>query len=180
MTTRQDVPENMRRLAYEELLIAEGSDWNWWYGPEHQSENRPDFDQLYRDHLSNVYRALGAAPPEALSHSLPKSLALESQAGEFRQPPSNPIHATIDGKVTSAFEWFGAGEYRPDRRSGAMHGGEPPIREMFYGTDGENVYVRLDADRNATFGVEFEGGKPVKAQVAVGPIVELSAPRAGQ
>ena len=176
----KDVPENMRRLAYEELLIAEGSDWNWWYGPEHQSENRPDFDQLYRDHLSNVYRALGAAPPEALSHSLLKSLALESQAGEFRQPPSNPIHATIDGKVTSAFEWFGAGEYRPDRRSGAMHGGEPPIREMFYGTDGENVYVRLDADRNATFGVEFEGGKPVKAQVAVGPIVELSAPRAGQ
>ena len=54
-----DVPESARKLAYEELLIAEGSDWNWWYGPEHGSDNRPEFDQLYRDHLVNVYRALG-------------------------------------------------------------------------------------------------------------------------
>ncbi len=55
-----NVSEEKRKLAYEELLIAEGSDWCWWYGPEHSSDNRPDFDQLYRDHLTNVYRALGA------------------------------------------------------------------------------------------------------------------------
>ena len=65
-----DVPEHARKLAYEELLIAEGSDWNWWYGPEHGSDNRPEFDQLYRDHLVNVYRALGLVPPEALSRSI--------------------------------------------------------------------------------------------------------------
>src|SRR5271165_3110733 len=59
----EGVSEEMRRLAYEELLIAEGSDWCWWYGPEHSSDNRPEFDQLYRDHLSNVYRALGLTPP---------------------------------------------------------------------------------------------------------------------
>ena len=57
--------EIARLLAYEELLIAEGSDWCWWYGPEHGSDNRPEFDQLYRDHLSNVYRALGLDPPDA-------------------------------------------------------------------------------------------------------------------
>ena len=51
-----EIPAEKRRLAYQELLIAEGSDWNWWYGPEHGSDNRPEFDQLYRDHLSNVYR----------------------------------------------------------------------------------------------------------------------------
>jgi len=45
-------------MAYEELLIAEGSDWCWWYGPEHDSANRPEFDQLYRSHLANVYRFL--------------------------------------------------------------------------------------------------------------------------
>ena len=49
--------------AYEELLIAEGSDWCWWYGPEHDSANRVEFDQLYRSHLANVYRALGLTPP---------------------------------------------------------------------------------------------------------------------
>src|SRR5262249_28745605 len=31
--------EAQRQLAYQELLIAEGSDWNWWYGPEHHSAN---------------------------------------------------------------------------------------------------------------------------------------------
>ena len=50
------VPEERRRMAMEELLIAEGSDWCWWYGPEHDSANRPEFDQLYRSHLANVYR----------------------------------------------------------------------------------------------------------------------------
>jgi alpha-amylase/alpha-mannosidase (GH57 family) len=30
------VSEEQRRLAFEELLIAEGSDWCWWYGPEHE------------------------------------------------------------------------------------------------------------------------------------------------
>src|SRR5579862_7310853 len=47
--------EAQRQLAYEELLIAEGSDWNWWYGPEHHSANDRDFDELYRKHLSNIY-----------------------------------------------------------------------------------------------------------------------------
>src|SRR5437764_2304647 len=48
-----------RALAWEELLIAEGSDWNWWYGPEHHSANDAEFDALYRKHRSNVYTALG-------------------------------------------------------------------------------------------------------------------------
>ena len=52
------VPSRTRR-ALEEILIAEGSDWNWWYGPEHETANAIEFDQIYREHLANVYRALG-------------------------------------------------------------------------------------------------------------------------
>ncbi len=50
----QKVSDAGRRLAYEELLIAEGSDWCWWYGPEHDTANRVEFDELYRAHLANV------------------------------------------------------------------------------------------------------------------------------
>ena len=85
----------------------------------------------------------------------------------------------IDGEVTSYFEWLGAGRYRPDPRSGAMHGGELPVREFLYGSDGKNVYVRLDADRQSSFGVEFENG-PVQVQVVTGRITEICAPRAGE
>ena len=168
-----NVPEKMRALAHEELLIAEGSDWNWWYGPEHGSDNRPEFDQLYRDHLSNVYRALGQAPPEALSRPI-----LQTQQGEIRELPLNPIHATMDGEVTSYFEWLGAGRYHPDLRSGAMHGGAPPIRELFYGSDGSFLFVRLDQALPAIFKIEFESG-PVATEVARGKIVELRAKLAG-
>jgi hypothetical protein len=51
----------------------------------------------------------------------------------------------------------GRGRYRPDPRSGAMHG-STLAREMFYGTDGERVYVRLDEATDADFLIEFEGG----------------------
>ena len=43
--------------AREELFIAEGSDWFWWYGDDHSSEHDLEFDDLFRRHLRNVYRA---------------------------------------------------------------------------------------------------------------------------
>ena len=58
--------EKARKMAWEEILIAEGSDWCWWYGPEHASANRPEFDQLYRDHLANVYKLLEEPVPTEL------------------------------------------------------------------------------------------------------------------
>ena len=167
--------EAARRLAYEELLIAEGSDWNWWYGPEHGSDNRPEFDQLYRDHLANVYRALGLVVPEALSYPIIRS----DQIGEIHETPQNPIRITLDGEITSYFEWMGAGRYRPDPRSGAMHGGAPPVSEMFYGCDGERVAIRLDgASAGITIQVEFETGM-APTDIAIGRITEVRAPLAG-
>jgi len=121
-----------------------------------------------------VYRALGLAPPDALSQPI-----LEAQPGEFHEPPANPLHVTLDGEVTSPFEWMGAGRYRPDPRSGAMHGGTPAAREIYYGVDPRNLFVRIDgADASATFSIEFEGGerenRPSAKRVAVGRIVEIA------
>jgi hypothetical protein len=171
----KNVPEERRALAYEELLIAEGSDWNWWYGPEHGSENRPEFDQLYRDHLKNVYRALGQEPPAELSRPILK----EFGEGEHHQAPANLIHAVIDGEVTSHFEWLGAGSYRPDPRSGAMHGGSAGAHEMLYGWDETNLYIRLDGADGDSFDVEAETGA-VAAEIARGRIVEMKAPKPGK
>jgi alpha-amylase/alpha-mannosidase (GH57 family) len=168
-----DTMEVARLLAYEELLIAEGSDWCWWYGPEHSSDNRPEFDELYREHLSNVYRALGLDPPARLTYPI-----LRAQEGELDEPPSNPINVTLDGEVTSAFEWMGAGHFRPDPRSGAMHGGGAVAREMFYGSDGKRLFVRLDAAAKGTLGIDFESG-PAVVRVVSGRIVEMEALRKG-
>jgi len=141
-----NAPEKNRRLAYEELLIAEGSDWCWWYGPEHSSENRPEFDQLYRDHLANVYRLLGVTPPDELSRPI-----LKIVREEFYQAPVSPIQAKIDGEVTSYYEWMGAGHYRADTRTGSMHGKALLVRDLYYGSDGSKLYVRLDVTPDADF-----------------------------
>lgn len=127
------------RIAWEELQIAEGSDWCWWYGPEHGSANKADFDQLYRDHLANVYRLLEEPVPTEISQPILKSVA----AGEGH-PPSGLIQPAIDGAVTSYFEWLGAGFYRTGQYNGAMHGQRPVVQDMYYGTDGERLFLRLD------------------------------------
>lgn len=131
--------EAQRRLAFEELLIAEGSDWNWWYGPEHHSENRPEFDKLYREHLAHVYRALEISPPEYLSRPI-----LKLRAPERIEYPTAFLEPVIDGLVSSYFEWMGAGVYWPDQRQGAMHGRRFAIRDLRFGSDGAHLFVRLD------------------------------------
>jgi hypothetical protein len=133
------VSEEHRRLALEELLIAEGSDWCWWYGPEHHSANRVEFDQLYRSHLANVYRFLNLTPPEELSRPI-----LRMTVPEVHIAPSGPVTPVIDGQVTSYFEWIGAGIYRVDERSGSMHGKTFLVKEVHFGSDGANFYLRVD------------------------------------
>jgi alpha-amylase/alpha-mannosidase (GH57 family) len=155
-----------RRLAYEELMIAEGSDWCWWYGPEHDSANRPEFDRLFREHLANVYRALQLAPPEELSRPI-----LHVESKDLHVPPTARIKPRIDGEVTSYFEWMGAGMYRADARSGAMHGKKFVIRELYYGSDGKNLYVRLDVDANA-----ISQAREIEARVNLAPRREGGAP----
>jgi len=176
---KDGVSEGARKLAFEELLIAEGSDWNWWYGPEHGSVNRPEFDQLYRDHLANVYRALGEEPPANLSQPI-----LKGQPGAFHEPPAHALSVVLDGEVTSPFEWMGAGRYRPDPRGGAMDSGGPAVREIFYGCDDKHLWVRVDGAKDAQFGIEFENGpnevSRAEVKVARGRIVELQSPRSGQ
>lgn len=131
--------EAKRKLAYEEILIAEGSDWNWWYGPEHHSANDRDFDALYRKHLSNVYQALGGVPPDYLAQPI---------SGEMGRPSFTPQSAYIRPKVTGEmiryFEWMGAARYTSDQRSGAMHGKQFLLDSVYAGIDESNVYGRLD------------------------------------
>ena len=50
----------------------------------------------------------------------------------------------IDGEVTSYFEWIGAGIYRVDERSGSMHGKKFVVKEVYFGSDGGNLFLRVD------------------------------------
>ncbi|HUM05009.1 MAG TPA: glycoside hydrolase family 57 protein [Terriglobales bacterium] len=168
--------EEQRRLAFEELLIAEGSDWNWWYGPEHHSANDRDFDELYRKHLSNVYQALGSNPPDYLAQPI---------AGVTARPSFTPqeayIHPHVTGDMVRYFEWMGAARYTADRRSGSMHGKQFLLDAVHAGIDEQFVYGRLDfAGRVPEAAFELivnlearsKPGTPVRRELRLDAVVE--------
>ncbi len=142
----QRVSQTQRQLAWEELLIAEGSDWNWWYGPDHHSANDRDFDELYRKHLSNVYHALEGVPPEELSTPIISVLR------PSYIPQTAYVRVRVDGLVSGYFEWMGAASYTSDQRTSAMHGKQFLLDAVFAGLDADSVSGRLDFRHGAPDG----------------------------
>lgn len=125
--------------AYDSLLVAEGSDWCWWFGPEHASSDDVDFDALYRTHLAQVYAALGLETPDKLAQPIkgkpaPGVLAL----------PSGYLSPSIDGRISSYFEWLGAGLYAADSRGAALHGTAHYLAELRFGFDADHLFLRVD------------------------------------
>jgi alpha-amylase/alpha-mannosidase (GH57 family) len=129
----------MRQPAFDEVLIAEGSDWNWWYGPEHHSAGDSDFDELYRKHLSNVYNALGGVPPDYLARPISIS-GLRPRI----VPQTAFIRPRVNGYNTSYFDWLGAAMYVADSRTGSMHGRQDFFEAAYAGIDEANLYARID------------------------------------
>ena len=132
--------------AHEEVLIAEGSDWFWWYGDDHSSSHDPEFDDLFRRHLRNVYRLLKRPIPDELFVS---NISTGGPAAA-ETPPSAFFTPTLDGEETSYFEWLGAGTLEIRDVASAMHRTERKpgvLTQVQFGFDRERLYVRLDAGR---------------------------------
>ncbi len=127
------------KRAFESILAAEGSDWFWWFGPEHSTANDAQFDALFRKHLAAIYSALGEEAPDSLSKPI-KHLPMMVE----RESPADYLSVTVDGRESSYFEWLGAGYYAAERRSSAMHGRTCVIEDLLYGFDEEHLYLRLD------------------------------------
>jgi alpha-amylase/alpha-mannosidase (GH57 family) len=137
---RADAPtETALKEAQESLLVSEGSDWCWWYGPEHSTANDAEFDALYRKHLTGVYLALGQVAPEELAKPIKRRPDHALQLA-----PSSLLNVKVDGRDTSYFEWLGAGLYSPERRGGSMHGRVFYLHELRYGFEQERFCVRID------------------------------------
>ena len=138
---RSDAPtESALKAALESLLAAEGSDWCWWYGPEHSTANDAEFDALFRKHLTGIYLALGQVAPPDLAKPIKRK-----PEHAVQMAPTGFLRTTVDGRDTSYFEWLGAGLYSPERRGGAMHGRIFFLRELRYGFEKDRLSIRVDS-----------------------------------
>lgn len=132
-------PEQLRR-AWEELYIAEGSDWFWWFGDSHFCAQQGLFDRLFRKHLQNVY--------QCLSDPLPAELARPISQGHrerLHTLPTGLLKVRVDGRRTY-FEWINAGRLVCQGSRGTMSMVlEGYLGELHFGFDPERLLVRLDA-----------------------------------
>ena len=141
--------------AWEEIYIAEGSDWCWWYGDEHSSQEDDLFDIIFRSHLSAVYSIIGKDMPDDLLKPIRSS---EIQTAVIQ--PSNFFSATIDGEVTHFYEWYDAGSFNCRKASSTMHRAANVVNEIFFGFDQNDFFYRLDlfthADEDTMADYSFE------------------------
>lgn len=121
------VTESQLSAALEQMYIAEGSDWFWWYGSDQNSGNDDSFDQQYRATLQNVYSELGVQHPPSLAVPI-----IPQTAAVADRPGTGLISPKIDGSINPE-EWAAATLY-----SGLDEGSNLQV-----GFDATNLYIAL-------------------------------------
>jgi alpha-amylase/alpha-mannosidase (GH57 family) len=74
-----------REAASRQLAVCEGSDWFWWFGDYNPQTTVSDFERLYRQHLTNLYRLLGVDPAEYLSQVFAHGHGRPEHGGTMRK-----------------------------------------------------------------------------------------------
>ncbi|MEW6162742.1 MAG: glycoside hydrolase family 57 protein [Nitrospirota bacterium] len=133
-------PEKNLSGAWKAIYVAEGSDWNWWYGDEHTTDTQQDFDELFRLNLIKVYKEIG--------RDVPLHLFVPVLREDRIIPPTITIRGfiepKIDGIVTSYYEWY-QGAYMDVKKSGgSMHRAESILSHLYYGFNKDNLFLRID------------------------------------
>jgi len=144
--------------AWESLHAAEASDWFWWYGDDHASEQKDILDTLFRAHVARVYELSGARPPESLGKTLRRAPPGSAEGIPFVRP-------AVDGRETDYFEWRGAARYDAAASGDSMHRTAASIAEVRYGFERDALCVRVEWAPNAdltraALRFESEGNEP--------------------
>jgi hypothetical protein len=146
--------------AYEHLLVAEGSDWCWWYGDDHFTPHGPVFDAIFRHHIKAAYKLIGDKIPDYIDNPILKESKIPS-GKNFLASPKAYISPRITGELASYFDWSAATRYVPIPEFGAMHrAGFGLMTVMYYGFSRTHLFLRVDlhpslVERDEPFVVEY-------------------------
>jgi alpha-amylase/alpha-mannosidase (GH57 family) len=181
-TAREDIdlyqtlnPGKDLQEAWKAIYIAEGSDWNWWYGDDHSTENQKEFDELFRSNLMKVYKEIGKDIPDHLFIPVPREDRSISPAVTMR----GFIDPRIDGVVTSYYEWYQGAHMDIKKSGGSMHKSESILTTLYFGFNKDNLFLRLDPampfeelSRDTTFSITFIKPAQFKVAVTVKPVLK--------
>jgi alpha-amylase/alpha-mannosidase (GH57 family) len=119
--------EDVLDEAWRHVLVAEGSDWFWWFGDHHHTELDAVWDRDFRLRLQEVYRLIGEPAPSVLSIPL-----IDLPAPLAPAVPSGPVSPRIDGVFDPA-EWEQAGHLVPSQTAAMQPSVQAQVREVRFG-----------------------------------------------
>ena len=132
--------ENIK-YARREILIAEGSDWFWWYGEPNNSGQDFVFDYMFRERLKNVYVILGLKYPDYLDKTLITAIEMP-----FKYPKRS-ITPRMDGLVQSYDDWYNSGSI--SMLDGPVYRENKNVDKINFGCDKDNIYFRLHINKGS-------------------------------
>ena len=113
-TRGRTTPASLEK-AWDEIYIAEGSDWFWWFGDDHSSAQ----DALVRLPVPQAFaERLHPARRHAAAGVLARPISRKGAARPLH-PPRAFLDVKIDGRYTF-FEWVSAGRYICQNERGTM------------------------------------------------------------
>jgi len=166
--------------ARREALIAQGSDWFWWFGRSHDSGMDQIWDSLFRLHLRNIYMSLKRTPPAELYRPIAKEAG-----GSASKRPHRKITPKLNGVVDQE-EWEAGGYVDVSALFGAMHPPTGAVRRIWFGHDDRNLYLRFDllptgGPRPVELEIFFSGSpkQPSNGSFGFDPALRLTAKGSG-
>jgi len=139
-------------IAWRHILVAEGSDWFWWFGDHHRTELDYVWDLDFRSRLQEVYRVLGEDVPTELFLPI-----LELAPAARPAPPRGPVAAVIDGRFDDPAEWRDAGVLAVEIPSTMQRSQETAIAEVRFGwRDGQLCLLVVPSLSERLEGLEVE------------------------
>ncbi|MFP4543537.1 MAG: glycoside hydrolase family 57 protein [Candidatus Kapaibacterium sp.] len=159
---RQKLSEDKLHKALDEVYISEASDWWWWYGPEHNAENKKEFDIMFRWHVEQIYKNAGLDVPEEVYMEITEQKNIQEL-----QYPEDEISPEIDGVLSGKDSWNKAGFYNAKGSMGSMHQIGELLDKFLFGRDENNIYFRLDLIKTLDSDdfIELEITDPVEFKV---------------
>lgn len=119
--------------AMKLVLVAEGSDWFWWYGDDNIAPNKKDFDILFRWYLKEILKTIGEQIPEELNYPLDNEIH-----PKLFVPASKKINDSQFKNIGTDLGW---GCFYAHSEISSMHSSEELISEIFFGNSRDFFYI---------------------------------------
>lgn len=131
--------EEVMSRAWDELYIAQGSDWFWWYSNRNNSTQNAMFDELFRGHLQNVYTVIGMPVPDELKEPIYKAAQQEQECGVTAY-----VSPRLGADERAGDEWAGAGMIAPQTSTGTMQQASIHLARLYFGYSESDLFFRIE------------------------------------